>query len=179
MIKHAWISPCGYYRWELVRTWASGKPTLLYVMLNPSTADDTKDDATLRRCLSFADRHGYGSIRVVNLFAFRATSPAVMRRAEDPVGEKCDEVIRRNVRRTDDVCLAWGALAGRVAKRRAEAVLKMLRRTLAELKEYTDNADGAVPREIPRLLCLGTTLSGQPVHPVRQPGSARLIPFRG
>lgn len=74
MERSAVISDCGTWRYRLDRRWADG-PSALFVMLNPSTADGTEDDPTIRRCVGFARREGCGSLTVVNQFAYRATSP--------------------------------------------------------------------------------------------------------
>src|SRR5689334_20041621 len=74
IVKSAVLSPCGLYRYRLTRRWGDG-PALLFVMLNPSTADATEDDPTIRRCTGFAKREGMPAIEVVNLFAWRATDP--------------------------------------------------------------------------------------------------------
>ena len=78
MTGTAWISECGRYRYSLTRRFADGLD-LVFVMLNPSTADADKDDPTIRRCCGFADRMGFGGIIVVNLFALRAAAPEVTR----------------------------------------------------------------------------------------------------
>lgn len=75
MIKSAVISECGKYRYELHRTWDESRPKVLFVMLNPSTADAELDDPTIRRCIGFAKTWGYGGIMVGNMFAYRATDP--------------------------------------------------------------------------------------------------------
>jgi hypothetical protein len=74
MRRHATISDCGKFRYRLWRKWGSGSP-LLFVMLNPSTADGEQDDATIRRCLRFAMAHDFGELEVVNLYAYRCTDP--------------------------------------------------------------------------------------------------------
>lgn len=89
MESDAMISACGAYRYRLQRRWADGD-LLGYIMLNPSIADATVDDPTIRRCMSFAMGHGFGGIRVVNLFALRATNPAELIGPEDPVGPDND-----------------------------------------------------------------------------------------
>lgn len=75
MDKGAIISECGKYRYQLWRIWDDTKPKVLFIMHNPSTADANEDDPTIRRCIGFAKRWGYGGIYVGNLFAFRATDP--------------------------------------------------------------------------------------------------------
>ena len=69
------VSDDGLYRYILTRTWDRSLPALVFCMLNPSTADATVDDPTIRKCIGFAQRLGYGGIIVVNLFAYRATKP--------------------------------------------------------------------------------------------------------
>lgn len=93
MEKTAIISDCGRYRYQLGRTWSDG-PIARFIMLNPSTADATEDDPTIRRCISFAKREGAGAISVVNLFAFRATKPADMMKATDPIGPENNDHLR-------------------------------------------------------------------------------------
>lgn len=84
MRKYACLSPDGLYRFILTRSWDPELPALVFVMLNPSTADAEKDDPTIRKCIGFARRHGYGSIRVINLCAYRATSPKDLKAAGWP-----------------------------------------------------------------------------------------------
>lgn len=73
MKNGAELSPCGTYRYTLTRQFRPNAPApMVFVMLNPSTADASQDDPTIRRCLGFADREGYGAILVVNLYALRA-----------------------------------------------------------------------------------------------------------
>jgi hypothetical protein len=158
--KHATISECGKFRYRLWRKWGCGSP-LLFIMLNPSTADANVDDATIRRCMRFARDENFGELEVVNLFAFRATDPKDLRRAGYPVGPENDKHIADAVRDSAAVCLAWGsAVAG---LERPAIVLKLLR-------------DLGVSR---RLMCLRITRGGYPQHPLMLPSSCRLMPFEG
>lgn len=100
------VSPCGRYRYRLSRQWCDGGPALGFLMLNPSTADASVDDPTIRRCMGFARRDGYGGIVVANLFAWRATDPRELRDVADPVGPDCDDFIRAM---PHDTVIAWGA----------------------------------------------------------------------
>jgi hypothetical protein len=102
------ISRCRVYRYRLVREWDRSRDTIVFCMLNPSTADGTKDDQTIRKCVGFAKSWGYGRLTVVNLFAFRATKPSDMRAARDPIGPANDEWIIREATDRIVVC-AWGA----------------------------------------------------------------------
>lgn len=157
------ISACGTWRYHLRRpaNLIEDKGRLCYVMLNPSTADATKDDPTIRRCVNLAARDGYGEIVVVNLFAFRATDPAEMRRAfaADParaIGPENDDYIRAAVAASARVCVAWGAVP-RTLFGRAWRVVTMI-----------DETATSTP------LCLGVTANGWPRHPLMV---ARRRPF--
>lgn len=86
MIKSAIISECGKYRYSLSRIWDENKANVLFIMLNPSTADGDVDDPTIRRCIGFAKSWGYGGIYVGNLFAYRATDPKELLKVENPIG---------------------------------------------------------------------------------------------
>jgi hypothetical protein len=156
VIRSALLSPCGRFRYRLGRRWADG-PALLFAMLNPSTADADQDDATIRRCIRFAQQEGYAAIEVVNLFAFRATDPKDLRRAGYPVGPENDAHIEAAARETGKACLAWGAnVAG---LERPQVVIPLLRRAGAEL------------------FVLRMTRSAYPQHPLMLPSSCRLQPF--
>jgi hypothetical protein len=86
MHKTAVISDDGLYRYALTRTWDPLLARVVWVMANPSVVDAERDDATIRKCIGFTQRWGYGGIEVVNLFAYRATDPAVLATVDDPVG---------------------------------------------------------------------------------------------
>jgi hypothetical protein len=150
------ISECGKFRYRLTRTWGYGSP-LLFIMLNPSTADSEVDDATIRRCVKFAQSHDFPGLEVVNLFAYRATDPRDLRNAGYPLGPENDEHIAAAVKDSAAVCLAWGAnVAG---LERPQIVLPMVRQMGVKLQ------------------CLRITRSGYPQHPLMLPSSCRLMPF--
>ena len=69
------ISGCNKYRYKLTRTWDEDKGKALFIMLNPSTADEKTDDLTTRRCINFAKKWGYGGIMIGNIYPFRAKRP--------------------------------------------------------------------------------------------------------
>jgi hypothetical protein len=154
--KSARISDCGKYRYRLARAWADGW-SLPFIMLNPSTADADLDDPTIRRCMSFAQREGAGGIIVVNLFAFRSSSPAAMLAEPNRVGPDNERTIYETI--TDagslPIVCAWGASAGSSA----QFLVGYMR------------ANGAT------LTCLGKTKEGHPRHPLYVKGDQPLLPF--
>lgn len=151
MIKStAEFSPCRTWRYSLTRCWDETLPTIAFICLNPSTADETVNDPTVRRCIDYAQRWGFGRFVMLNLFAFRATDPGDMMAAVDPVGPENDWHIRMNFERVSAVVLAWGndgAFRGR-----SRHVMKLLA--------------GARTRHTPRLECLTITGLGEPGHPL-------------
>jgi hypothetical protein len=157
MKRDAFISICGKFRYSLLREWDALGPKLLFVMLNPSTADAAVDDPTIRRCISFAQAEGFGSLEVVNLFAYRATDPAELRRAGYPVGPDADWFIEIAATQAEKVCLAYGSVPA--ADERIQQVLPILRRA------------GREPQ------CLHITKSGYPGHPLYLASAKRLRPY--
>jgi len=148
------ISPCGQYRYRLNRTWGQEKPAV-FVMLNPSTADASEDDPTIRRCIGFAEKWHCGGLVVVNLFAYRATEPKVMLAAADPVGPDNLEHVYNATRYAQLVVCAWGtkgSYMGRDAK-----TIDCIRRA--------GNA---------HISCLGVTKNGHPKHPLYLAGDTEL-----
>lgn len=155
------LSDDGVYRYSLTRRWADG-PSVRWVMLNPSTADAEVDDPTIRRCVSFARRWGYGSIVVHNLFALRATDPRELRQHPDPVGPDNDAVLRGERHLPGEVAVtvcAWGAHAAAVD--RGRAVLALLE-------------DARV-----HPFALGLTAAGHPRHPLYVAGATELVHLPG
>jgi len=136
------ISEDGRYRYSLWRSWDRSVEPLTFVMLNPSTADALADDPTIRRCVRFARDHSFGGMRVLNLYAYRATNPRDMFRAVDPVGPENDSHFG-DLGATTQVIAAWGAHA------RPDRVRQVLR--ILEGKP---------------VYCLGVTQAGAPRHPL-------------
>lgn len=111
MTTDAIISDCGRYRYTLTRVWNASSSRVCWIGLNPSTADASKDDPTIRRMIGFARDWGYGGIVVVNLFAFRATDPKDLRKAavsHDIVGDENDSHIISSAEQSELVLAAWG-----------------------------------------------------------------------
>lgn len=119
--RFADIDPTGTYRYWLRRAWGEGDElvTLAFIMLNPSTADAELDDPTVRKCVGFARRLGYTGVDVFNLYAYRATDPADLKRAlrsgVDVVGPENDRrlltMLTARLAQGDGVVAAWGAHA--------------------------------------------------------------------
>lgn len=143
--SEAMFSACGRYRYSLARNWG-GAPRLGFVMLNPSTADERANDPTVARCQRRAREAGAGGLIVVNLFAWRATDPRALAKADDPVGPANDTAIIDCLAGTGHVICAWGNLGA--WRGRAAAVGWALRATGHELWH------------------LGLTQQGEPRHPL-------------
>ncbi len=107
-VSEARYSACGQYRYALTRVWQPDAPRLLWIMLNPSTASELRNDPTVARCENRARAGGFGSFRVVNLFAFRATDPRDLRRAADPMGPENDATLAEAADWADVILCAWG-----------------------------------------------------------------------
>jgi hypothetical protein len=144
----------GPYRYLLWRIWDPRLPRLLWVMLNPSMADEAANDPTLRRILGFSRASGFGGLEVVNLFAWQSPSPKALLRAPDPVGPENDRYIREAVTRAEKVVAAWGDEGARDGRERA--VLALISRPV---------------------FCLGTTELGHPRHPLYVKAQTELCPM--
>ena len=129
----------------------------MFVGLNPSTADETKDDNTVRRCIGFAKDWGFGSLVLVNLFAYRSTDPNALLLVADPVGAENDTYILAASRAVERVVVAWGTKGTLLGR------------------------DKRVASLLPHSHCLGVTKSGHPKHPLYLAAktSARLFPATG
>ena len=138
--RDALLSNCGTYRWLLTRVWDRGRPLLLVIMLNPSTADATNNDPTILRVMSLADAAGYGGIIVTNLYAYRATNPTNLKAASAPIGSANDGYIKAALNKSADVVCAWGAHP--MAARRAPAVLSLIRQAGKTPKVWRLTKDG-------------------------------------
>ncbi|MDX1418627.1 MAG: DUF1643 domain-containing protein [Rubricoccaceae bacterium] len=136
------FSRCGRYRYLLTRTWDPARERVVFIGLNPSTADATRDDPTIRRIVGFARRWGAGGVDVLNLFAYRATDPRAMKAAADPVGPENDRYLAAYAGCAAVTVAAWGVHGAH--RGRAEAVAAWL----GDLR------------------CLGTTRAGHPRHPL-------------
>jgi hypothetical protein len=138
------LSDDGLYRYRLDRIWGSG-PAIVWVMLNPSTANGRENDPTMRRLLHFSQRDWeHGRLVVVNVFAWRSPKPAGLRQASDPIGPQNDCHIAEAIAEAATVVAAWGAGA-------------------ADMADRVDQVARMLPRPA---LCLGSTKGGHPRHPL-------------
>lgn len=183
--KGAIISACGKYRYSLWREWrlhpkpakwrwfknADGTPVTdgkgfpygepkvcVFVMLNPSTADGETDDATIRRCVGFAQSWQYDRVEIINLFAYRATNPQDILKMDhrgDPVGWENQEYVNRAMQDADLVVCAWGAHGSHIGQ--DETMIGWLG-----------------PR---KLYALKITKNGHPAHPLYLPANSQLVRF--
>lgn len=157
--RSAEISPCGNYRYSLSRIWDEGKGCVLWVMLNPSTADAEQDDPTIRKCMGFARRWGYGGIHVANLFNWRSTDPAELLEVDHPYcppGSR-DDIGGQSHGEFVAIVVAWGAVKTPLQSH----AIKML----------------AAMRSKWSVQCVGTTLDGWPRHPLYVPYAAARINY--
>lgn len=139
-------SDCEAYRYELTRQWDATGQKALFVLLNPSTATEFQNDPTVERCERRARALGFGAFRVINIFAYRATDPKVMRKVADPVGPENDAALADGAAWADRIICAWGGNGAHLG--RAANVQALLRATAKPLWH------------------LGLTLAGQPKHPL-------------
>jgi hypothetical protein len=108
MNKTAVLSDDNIYRYQLSRIWDEEKPKLLFIMLNPSTADEFVEDPTIRRVVNYAKDWGYGGVYVGNLYAFRSTDPKGLKCIADPIGPENINHIQTLISLVDKVIYAWG-----------------------------------------------------------------------
>jgi hypothetical protein len=148
----------GNYRYRLWRIWDPCVTVMVWVLLNPSEANETKDDPTLRKCMGFARRHRHGGVILVNLFAWRDPYPTGLRSAADPIGPHNDEHILWACGTSTTIVAGWGA--HRFASDRAHHVYELIRR-IGERD----------------LHCFGKTKNGFPRHPARLAYSSLLKLF--
>ena len=146
----------GKYRYSLWREWSTHLPRIVFVMLNPSTADEQKNDPTSRRCMGFARAWKFGSMEVVNLFAYRATNYRELFKVSDPVGAENNGFLMQAVERCPTVVLGWGTRG---------TLLGRDRQVMSLLASRND------------LYCLGITKDGQPRHPLYVKGNTGMVLF--
>ena len=144
------------YRYTLSREWGESDNFCMFIGLNPSTADEKKDDPTIRRCVGFAKDWGYDSVFMVNLFSLRATDPKDMLSHPKPIGDSTNMWIQYLAEKAGIIVCAWGAHGRHL--NRDKAVIQMLQ----PVKTY----------------CLGVTKGGQPRHPLYIKADTKPVLFK-
>lgn len=146
MTTGASFSPDRRYRYRLTRVWDDSLPTVCFIMLNPSTADEVQNDPTIERCRRRASQMGFGGLVAVNIFALRSTDPARLYVEADPVGPENDAHIRDAATASGLVICGWGEHGSLL--QRGATVLTLLRDA------------GVIPH------ALKMNLDGSPAHPL-------------
>lgn len=159
IVRDADFSLCRKYRYTLRRTWNLDKPSILFIMLNPSTADEFVDDPTNKRIVSFSKKWGFGSLVTCNLFAFRTPYPKKLKKEKYPVDEypgQNNTWLRIESSKAKKIIAAWGNYG-----------------------EYL-NQDLAVEELLKdfELFSFGLTNTGQPKHPLYLPENTKLQKYR-
>ena len=145
-VSEAEYSICGLYRFRLTRTWDRSGRHALFIMLNPSTATEIKNDPSVERCERRARALEFGSFTVCNLFAYRSTNPKKLKEVGDPNGIGNDEAIESSSDSADIIVCAWGNHGAHL--NRGKFVESMLRDNGCDLHH------------------LGITAQGFPKHPL-------------
>lgn len=143
------------HRYTLTRTWGTNPDPFVVIGLNPSTADASQDDPTIRRCIDFADQMGFGEYVMLNAHSFRATDPKVMRANYDPADDAANDAwIWAELTRVPWAVCAWSDL---VTPERTKAILGLFAQARCE----------------PRVF--GLTKRGNPRHALYLPRTARPV----
>jgi hypothetical protein len=157
MKSEAYFSECRAFRYWLLRVWDDRLPILGVIGVNPSTADETKNDPTIRKDMGFASRLGFGGILKLNVGAFRATDPRDWRRATDPIGPENTALhlkIYAERFHVESMIAAWGKNG-----------------------VYAQEQCSAIAKEFPSLQCWGFNGDGTPKHPLMLSYTTKLQPF--
>jgi len=157
IFRSAQFDGTGRYRYSLFRQWHPALPGLTIIMLNPSLADATADDPTIRRCIGLAYGWDFGAITVVNLFAYCTAYPRQLKQVNDPVGSENDAALKKAALAGEQILLAWGNWGGLYGRDRA---------VLGWLSPFRN-----------KFCCLGRNRTGQPRHPLYVSRDTKLQPW--
>lgn len=165
MVKGAVLSDDGMYRYQLIRRWGDGRSHVLWIMLNPSTADASVDDPTIRRCIGFTRAWDFDALTVVNLYAYRETKPEnlidALGAGIDIRGPENKEHIRRSIAGAGLAVLAWGTGFQPLRKRFVPRL----------------NVEGMLREAKVPTVVLGLTKNGTPRHPLYVRKDTEPIPY--
>lgn len=152
------ISDCGRYRYRLERQTIAPSGTILWIMVNPSTADASNDDPTIRKVVGFSKLMGFNRIVVGNLFAYRATDVRELKHVADPIGPDNNYHLDDMIAWADKIMFAWGPIA----------------KQPKGLRDRWFHVDRQVRLRGKKPFCLGTAKDGHPLHPLMQPYAAEV-----
>lgn len=158
-VREALVSPCHKHRYSLSRIWDKSKPLVMYIGLNPSTADAIVDDPTIRRLRTFSKKFGYGGFYVCNLFSYRSAMPKDIYDNWQKIvdqHEKNMSTMRGISNDCQDIVFCWGAWVDSI----------------------TNGYDRKVMAEFPQALCFGITAKGHPKHPLYLNNETELIEYK-
>ncbi len=124
----ATFSPCRRYRYELYRIWDDQKPLIMFIGLNPSTANEFEPDNTIKRVVAMARGWGYGGVYMMNLFCFVTAYPDELDVSKEDIALN-DQWLRTTEALCDTVVFAWGAF--KQTDGRAESVIRMFPNAMA------------------------------------------------
>lgn len=145
------FSACRTWRYRLWRQWAEGNP-VLFIMLNPSTADENVNDPTVERCRRYAETWGYGGLVVCNLFAYRSKDPAALRTCTDPIGPENDRYVAYAARGAGIVVCAWGEHGSFQGRDREVLTMIRLRNITPHYLRLTKAGNPCHPLYLPKTL---------------------------
>ena len=154
LVSDAFFSEDRIYRYALWRIWNDLLPTVLFIGLNPSTADEVQNDPTIRRCMRFANDWGFGGYIMGNIFGYRSTDPKKLKLLDNPIGLDNNYWLTKLHKEADLTIGAWGN-HGKLLNR-GEQVLNLI-----------DN-----------IYCLKVTNEGQPSHPLYLSSKLKPIKFK-
>ncbi len=147
------LSSCEQYRYRLWQIWQPDTDTVAFIGLNPSAADANDKNPTFQRCLNYAKRWGFGGLYLVNLFAYRAATPHLLKQAHAPIGPQNDATLDKISQHTQLQVAAWGNDGA------------FLERSVA------------VRQILPNLHALKINQSGEPAHPLYLRADLEPFPF--
>ena len=153
-LSGATLSKCRKYRYVLWRVWDKSLPHIMFIGLNPSTANETQNDPTILKCIQYCKRWGYGGFYITNLFAYRSSSPDILKKSKKPIGLKNDYWILKTAKSSEKIVACWG-----------------------EHGAFKDR-DQELKKQLSNLYCLKTNKSGQPAHPLYLKSSLDLIKYK-
>lgn len=144
------------HRLYLWRRWDSNAPFVMFIGLNPSTADEIHDDPTIRRCAGFAKRWGYGGLVMCNAYTLISTDPHALNTGE-PLTREAHLAMRVLRDQCAEAVAAWGAL-------------------IIQVRTYENRVD-RILQDLSPLTCLGITKDGHPRHPLYLPYTSVRQPY--